>query len=132
MNAARYFMRREDYQPRQTPAGSPFRRFDVTCLHCGSYDLRFVAQTDEEAGEMAVVLVCKNAGSRKSCLSITGDGSVTGKSGRCRPRGRASSLLCAVMYFSHDLAGSAKRGGRSGRFRHNQIPAEAARAPIGN
>jgi transcription elongation factor Elf1 len=60
MNAARFFMRREDYQPRQSPRDSPFRRFDVTCLHCGSYDLRLVAQMDEEAGEMAVVLVCKN------------------------------------------------------------------------
>lgn len=53
-------MRREDYQPRQTPAGSPFRRFDVTCLKCGSYDLRLVAQMDEDVGEMAVVMVCKN------------------------------------------------------------------------
>jgi hypothetical protein len=52
-------MRREDYQPRQSPAGSPFRRFVVKCLHCGSYDLRLVAQMDEELGEIAVVLVCK-------------------------------------------------------------------------
>ena len=52
-------MRREDYQPRQTPRASPFRQFDVTCLHCGSYELRLASQMDEEAGEMAVVLVCK-------------------------------------------------------------------------
>jgi hypothetical protein len=58
MNAARFFMRREDYQTRQSPAGSPFRQFDVSCLKCGSYDLRLAAQMDEEAGEMAVVLVC--------------------------------------------------------------------------
>jgi hypothetical protein len=65
MNAARYFMRREDYQPRQSPAGSPFRQFDVTCLKCGSYDLRLVAQMDEEAGEMAVVLVCNHCPQRE-------------------------------------------------------------------
>ena len=52
-------MRREDYQPRQTPQGSPFRRFVVKCLHCGSFDLRLVAQMAEESGEMALVLVCK-------------------------------------------------------------------------
>jgi len=59
MNAARYFMRREDYQPRQTLRESPFRKFDVKCLRCGSYQLRLVAQMDEEAGETALVLVCK-------------------------------------------------------------------------
>jgi len=58
-------MRREDYQPRQSPAGSPFRRFDVTCLHCGSYDLRLAALMDEEAGEMAVVLVCNKCQQRE-------------------------------------------------------------------
>jgi hypothetical protein len=59
MNAQRWFQRKEDYAPRQTPAGSPFRQFDVTCLKCGSYDLRLAAQMDEESGEMIVVLVCK-------------------------------------------------------------------------
>jgi hypothetical protein len=59
MNGARYFMRREDYQPRQSPAGSLFRQFDVKCLKCRSYDLRLVTQMDEESDEMAVVLVCK-------------------------------------------------------------------------
>jgi hypothetical protein len=34
MNAARYFMQREDYQPRQTLSDSPFRQFDVKCLRC--------------------------------------------------------------------------------------------------
>jgi len=45
MNAARWFQRREDYQPRQTPLASPFRKFDMKCLVCGSYQLRLVAQT---------------------------------------------------------------------------------------
>ena len=65
MGGARYFMRREDYQPRQSPAGSPFRQFDVSCLKCGSYDLRLVTQMDEESCEMAVVLVCKNCRQRE-------------------------------------------------------------------
>jgi hypothetical protein len=58
MNAARWFQRREDYQPPQTSSESPFRKFDVKCLACGSYKLRLVAQMDEEAGQMSVVLVC--------------------------------------------------------------------------
>ena len=52
--------RREDYQPPQTPADSPFRKFDVKCLACGSYQLQMVAQMDEEAVGMAVVLVCNH------------------------------------------------------------------------
>jgi hypothetical protein len=52
-------MRREDYQPRQTPRASPFLQFYVTCLRCGSYELRLVLQLDEEDGGMALVLVCK-------------------------------------------------------------------------
>jgi hypothetical protein len=60
MNTARFFQRREDYQPRQTPLDSPFRKFDVKCLACGSYQLRLVTQRDEVAGEMSVVLVCNH------------------------------------------------------------------------
>jgi len=52
-------MRREDYQHRQTPSESPFRQFDVSCLHCGSYQVRLARQWDEESGEMALMLVCK-------------------------------------------------------------------------
>jgi hypothetical protein len=37
MNGARFFMRREDYQPRKTPRDSPFRQFDVKCLHSGIF-----------------------------------------------------------------------------------------------
>ncbi len=40
MNSARYFMRREDYQEPQTPSDSPFRKFIVHCLKCGSYQLQ--------------------------------------------------------------------------------------------
>jgi hypothetical protein len=65
MNAARWFQRREDYQPPQTPSESPFRKFDVKCLACGSYQLRLVAQMDEEAGEMVVVFVCNHCSQRE-------------------------------------------------------------------
>jgi hypothetical protein len=65
MNAARWFQCREDYQPPQTPSASPFRKFDVKCLACGSYHLRLVAQMDEQAGEMAVVLVCTRCPQRE-------------------------------------------------------------------
>jgi hypothetical protein len=65
MNAARYFQRREDYQPSQTPRESPFRKFTVRCLACGSYQLRLVAQFDEAAGEMVVVLICTRCPQRE-------------------------------------------------------------------
>lgn len=65
MNGARYFMQREDCQPRQTQRTSPFRQFDVTCLRCGSYEMRLVSQLDEEAGEMVLVLVCQNIRNQK-------------------------------------------------------------------
>jgi hypothetical protein len=58
MNAARWFMRREDYQPPRTPAESPFRRFKVSCLACRSYRTRLEAQFDEETGEMTLLLIC--------------------------------------------------------------------------
>ena len=66
MNAARCFQRREDYQPPQTPRESPFRKFTVRCLACGSYQLRLVAQFDEAAGEMAVLLVCSKCPQRET------------------------------------------------------------------
>jgi len=58
MNAARYFMRREDYQPPETPADSPFRRFKVSCLKCGSFKLRVIGEFDSDAGDLKVVLFC--------------------------------------------------------------------------
>jgi len=51
MNSARYFMRREDYQERTTPSDSPFRKFDVTCLKCRSYQLRVITSYDEDSSE---------------------------------------------------------------------------------
>lgn len=58
MNSARYFIRREDDEPKRTPPESPFRCFDVRCLKCQSYLLRLVSEFDDEAGEMRLVLVC--------------------------------------------------------------------------
>jgi hypothetical protein len=49
-NSARWFQRREDYQPRQTPKDSPFRQFDVKCLACGSYQLRLVPAKHAKRG----------------------------------------------------------------------------------
>jgi hypothetical protein len=65
MNAARYFQRREDYQPPQTPCESLFRKFTVRCLACGSYQSRLVPQFDEAAGEMELVLVCTRCPQRE-------------------------------------------------------------------
>ena len=58
MNAARDFQRPEDYQPPQTPADSPFRKFTVHCLKCGSYRLRLAAQFQEETGQTVAILIC--------------------------------------------------------------------------
>ena len=51
-------MRREDYQPRQTPRDSPFRKFEVRCIRCGSVKIKIIGQHDEDGGEMKVFLVC--------------------------------------------------------------------------
>jgi len=64
MNAARYFMRREDYQPPQTPKDSPFRLFNVSCL-CGSHRLKVIAEFDGESGEMAAYLFCPSCRRRE-------------------------------------------------------------------
>jgi hypothetical protein len=58
MNSARYFIRREDDEPPRTPPESPFRRFDVKCLKCGSYRLCLASAFDESAGELRVSLTC--------------------------------------------------------------------------
>jgi hypothetical protein len=47
--AARFFQRREEYQPPETPADSPFRRFTVSCLKCGSFKLQVIGEFDSEA-----------------------------------------------------------------------------------
>jgi hypothetical protein len=66
MNAARYFMRREDYQPPRTPPDSPFRRFNVRCLKCNSVKLRVIAESDDESGEMKIYLFCSHCREREA------------------------------------------------------------------
>ena len=58
MNSARYFIRREDDEPHRTPPESPFRRFDVKCLKCGSYRLALTSGFDETTGEQRMLLTC--------------------------------------------------------------------------
>ena len=72
MNAARYFQRREDYQPPQTPLDSPFRQFTVRCLKCGSYRLRLEVQFDAAVGEMVVILSCPRC-RQHECLPVGGE-----------------------------------------------------------
>ena len=68
MNAARFFMRREDYQPPQTPADSPFRRFTVSCVKCGSFKLQVIGEFDSDAGELKVFLFCPSCREREQVL----------------------------------------------------------------
>jgi hypothetical protein len=65
MNAARYFMRREDYQPPTTPTDSPFRLFIVRCLKCASYRLRVIAEHEDDSPEMKVYLFCPKCRQRE-------------------------------------------------------------------
>ena len=58
VNSARYFIRREDDEPPRTPPESPFRRFDVKCLKCGSYRLTLTSGFDETTGEQRLLLTC--------------------------------------------------------------------------
>ena len=56
MNSARYFSRREDDEPPRTPTESPFRRFDVKCLKCGSYRLCLTSDFDDDTFELRTTL----------------------------------------------------------------------------
>jgi hypothetical protein len=58
MNAARWFQRREGYQPLTTSLDSPFRRFTVSCLKCGSFKLQVIGEFDSDAGELKIFHVC--------------------------------------------------------------------------
>lgn len=64
-SSVRAFMRREDYAPRRTPAESPCREFVLHCLQCGSYRVCLQSQLDEDAGELALWLICGRCPSRE-------------------------------------------------------------------
>ncbi len=44
--------------PPPTPPESPFRQFEVRCLRCGSYQLRMLAEYDEDEGALVTRLAC--------------------------------------------------------------------------
>ena len=58
-------MRREDYQPPETPTVSPFRRFTVSCLKCGSFKLKVIGELDSDAGELRLFLFCPKCRERE-------------------------------------------------------------------
>ena len=58
MNANRAFMRREDYQPNQPRNPAVAKLFDLSCVKCGSADIKIIGEHDEDAGELAVYLYC--------------------------------------------------------------------------
>jgi hypothetical protein len=43
----------------QTAPGSPFRKFHVQCVACLSYQVKIIANTDDETGEITAALVCQ-------------------------------------------------------------------------
>lgn len=58
MNAARAFMRREDYQPKQPRNEKICALFDISCVKCNSVNLKIVGEFNEDSGELAVFLYC--------------------------------------------------------------------------
>ena len=58
MNAARAFMRREDYQPKQPRNENICSLFDISCVKCESANLKIIGEFDEDGGELAVYLFC--------------------------------------------------------------------------
>ena len=58
-------MRREDYQPPQTPTASPFRRFLVSCLKCGFVKLRIISEHEDDSSELKAYLYCPNCRERE-------------------------------------------------------------------
>jgi len=65
MNAAPVAIRPENYQLPQTPDLSPFRRFKVSCLKCGSFKLRVIGEFDVEADNLCVFLFCPQCRERE-------------------------------------------------------------------
>jgi hypothetical protein len=58
-------MRKEEYAERTTHPDSPFRRFNVACLKCGSVRLRVVGQFDVDSGEVKIFLSCPQCRARE-------------------------------------------------------------------
>ena len=58
MNAARAFMRREEYQPRPPRNRQVCQKFDIACVKCNSAEIKIIGEFDEESGELAVSLYC--------------------------------------------------------------------------
>lgn len=65
ITGARWFQRREDYQPPTTISDSPFRHFNVNCLKCGSVKLRVIAEHAEDDADVKVYLFCPGCRSRE-------------------------------------------------------------------
>ena len=62
---ARYFQPKEEYAPPKTHADSPFEKFVVHCLHCGSFKLKIISEFSGEAGEAGIYLFCPLCRSRE-------------------------------------------------------------------
>jgi hypothetical protein len=65
INSQRWFMRKEDHVPRQTPPESPCRCFDVKCLKCDCYKMTVTAHYNEQTGESFVVFFVAGADSKR-------------------------------------------------------------------
>jgi hypothetical protein len=62
---ARYFQPKEEYAEKHTQMDSPFNKFVVHCLHCGSFKLKVISEFDGDAGEAGIFLFCPSCRSRE-------------------------------------------------------------------
>jgi hypothetical protein len=65
MNGARYFLRREDYQPKKARNEALLTLFDVSCVKRDSVNLKFISEFDDDSGETAVYLFCPRCRQRE-------------------------------------------------------------------
>ena len=116
MNAARWFQRREDYQPPQTPADSPFRKFDVKCGRLRVVHVKGAASGDElhESGGAVVVVDIERKGQAALSVRCPADGETQHPDNIPQPSG----LVLGGDAFRHghkgvkDGAGEEKTGNR--------------------
>ena len=51
------------------PVDSQFRRFNVSCLKCGSFKLKAIGEFDSDVGELKIFLFCPSCREREQVLA---------------------------------------------------------------
>ncbi len=88
-------MRREDYQPKQARNEALLTLFDVSCVKCGSVNLKFISEFDDDSDETAIYLFCPRCRQRAcGCFGKRQETTFHSKAGlqRARPAQISPSL----------------------------------------